>query len=185
MSHSLNRRVFTRGALVASVGGLSACSASDPLEDVAEPLGDFRLGLTIVVPDNVRKVPPSRDASQDELKTTLESEIDRRFRRYDGPRVYHIAVALDGYSLAPPGIPVVLTPRSIMVITANIWTADPQEKILGPEQIVTFEGAETLLLGSGLVKTAEEQLATLSRNTASKIENWMRANGSAFDIGDV
>ncbi|MEM7644096.1 MAG: hypothetical protein AAF366_16470 [Pseudomonadota bacterium] len=184
MPQKLDRRAFTGFALALSAGGLSACSASDPLDDETEPLGDFRLSLTIVVPDNVRKVPPSRNASQDDLKASLESEIDRRFRRYDGTRDYHIAVALDGYSLAPPGIPIVLTPRSIMVVTANIWTVDPQEKVLGPEQIATFEGAETLLLGSGLVKTADEQLATLSRNTASKIENWMRANGAVFGIED-
>lgn len=182
MPSDLTRRNFNRLGLAASAGGLAACSIPDPLEEDLPPMGDFRLGFTIVVPDNVKQVPPSRNATQEELKASLESEIDRRFRGYDGAREYHIAVAILAYSLALPGIPVVLTPKSVMAVVANVWTADPQEKVLGPEQIVSFEGAETLLLGSGLVKSAEEQLQTLSRNTAFKIQVWMRKSPQLFGI---
>ncbi|MEM7711803.1 MAG: hypothetical protein AAF264_13885 [Pseudomonadota bacterium] len=182
MPPNLPRRSFNALALAGVAGGLAACEIADPLERDLPPMGDFRLGFTIVVPDNVKKVPPSRNATQDQLKASLESEIDRRFRAYDGAREYHIAVAIDGYALAPPGIPVVLTPKSIMAVTANVWTADPQEKVLGPEQIAVFEGVETLLLGSGLVKNAEEQLQTLSRNTAFKIQTWMTKNGPVFGL---
>ncbi|MEM7490948.1 MAG: hypothetical protein AAF390_17670 [Pseudomonadota bacterium] len=182
MPATVSRRAFNGLALAASAGGLSACAVSDPLETDLPPMGDFRLGLTIVVPDNAKKVPPSRNATKEELDAALSAEIDRRFRGYDGAREYHIAVAIDGYSLAPPGIPIVLTPKSIMAVTANVWTADPQEKVLGPEQIAVFEGADTLLLGSGLTKDAGEQLQTLSRNTAWKIQNWMRDNGAVFGL---
>jgi hypothetical protein len=136
-------------------------------------MGDFRLGLAIVVAETAQRIPPSRPASREELKATLTQEIERRFGGYDGGRAYHVAVSIDGFSLAPPGIPVVLTPKSILVVTANLWTADPQEKVLGPEQLLVFEGADTLILGSGLVKDREAQLRTLARNMAFKLQGWI------------
>ncbi|WP_298430433.1 hypothetical protein [uncultured Jannaschia sp.] len=178
MTTDLSRRAFAGLAL----GGLAGCAASDPLTEAPRDMGDFRLGLTIVVADKVKKIPPSRDATKEALIAAMTAEIDRRFRRYDGAREYHIAVAIDGYALAPPGIPIVLTPKSIMVVTANLWTADPQEKIRGPEQLTTFEGADTLLLGSGLVKSADEQLATLARNMSGKIQAWLLREPETFGL---
>ena len=112
----------------------------------------------------------------------MTSEIERRFGQYKGGKGFVVAVAIDGYALAPPGIPIVLTPKSIMVVSANLWTADPQEKIAGPEQLTTFEGADTFLLGSGLQKTADEQLTTLSRNMVKKIQSWLLRNPTWFDL---
>lgn len=70
-----------------------------------------------------------------------------------------------------------LTPKSIFIVTANLWEASPQRKIGGPEQITTFEGADTLFLGSGLMKDADAQMVTLARNMAFKIQSWMLRNG--------
>ncbi|WGH79184.1 hypothetical protein [Jannaschia ovalis] len=181
MSTPLSRRRFAMlGA--AACAGLAGCEAADPLTEAPREMGNFRLGFNIVVAENAKKIPPSRNAEPAEWQAVLKSEIDRRFGRYEGAKEFHIALNIDGYALAPPGIPIVLTPKSILVVSANIWSAELGQKILGPEQISTFEGADTLLLGSGLVKTADEQMVTLARNMAGKVQSWMLRNPEWFDL---
>ena len=178
MSATLTRRAFAG----LSLAGVSACAVPDPLGSDLPEMGNFRLASVVVVPETAKKIPPSRSASDADLKRVMTSEIERRFGGYTGDTDYIIAVAIDGYALAPPGIPILLTPKSILVVTANLWTADPQEKIGGPHQITTFEGANSLLLGSGLVKDAEAQLETLARNMASKIQSWLLRTPERFDL---
>jgi hypothetical protein len=168
-----------RGALGLGLAGLAGCAVPDPLSQAPRPMGDFSLANTVVVTDGMRKVPPSRDATPQDWERVMTSELERRFGGYDGATGYVIALAIDGYALAPPGIPVVLTPKSILVVTANLWRADPQEKLAGPHQITTFEGANTLFLGSGLMKDAEAQMRTLARNTAFKVQSWLLREGPA------
>lgn len=175
MIYQFSRRTFG-GLSVGGLAALSGCATPDPLTQDLPGMGDFQLALTVVVSEKAKKIPPSRGATPEALKSKMTSEIERRFGGYEGAKRYIIAVNIDGYSLAPPGIPIVLTPKSILVVSANLWTADPQQKIAGPEQITTFEGADTLLLGSGLVKDADEQLTTLARNMARKIQSWLLRN---------
>ncbi|MCK0169412.1 hypothetical protein MWU52_17805 [Jannaschia sp. S6380] len=181
MTETYSRRAFA-GLSLAGLAGLSACEAPDPLTQDLPPMGDFQLLQPIIVAENAKKIPPSRDATPEKLKSVMGAELARRFGRYQGGRDYYIAVNIDGYALAPPGIPVVLTPKSILVVTANLWTAEPQEKVAGPEQISTFEGADTLLLGSGLVKDADEQLTTLARNMSRKIQSWLLRSPERFGL---
>lgn len=180
MSISINRRTFAATGLAAA--GLSACAVPDPLDEDLPPMGDFELAFTVVVSENAKKVPPSRNAPPEMLKRVMTAEVERRFGRYQGGTGYVIALNIDGYSLAPPGIPVVLSPKSILVVSANLWRADPQEKLAGPEQITTFEGANTFLLGSGFTKDAEEQLRTLSRNMAKKVQSWLLRNPTLIGL---
>ncbi|PWJ20954.1 hypothetical protein [Jannaschia seohaensis] len=178
----LSRRAFSALSLAGASGALTACAIPDPLESEQRPMGDFELAFTVVVTNNIKKVPPSRDASPEAWEQVMTSELERRFGGYRGGKGYVIALAIDGYALAPPGIPLVLTPKSLLVVTANVWEADPQRKIAGPEQISTFEGANTLFLGSGLMKDAEAQMVTLARNAAFKIQSWMLRNGEMFGL---
>ena len=180
MSQMVSRRRFAGMALAGA--SLAGCAVRDPLEQELPPMGTFQLAAPITVASNAKKVPPSRDASEETLKRVMNAELVRRFGRYAGGTPFYVAVAIDGYSLAPPGIPVLLTPKSILVVSANVWRADPQEKIGGPQQITTFEGADTLFLGSGLMKDADEQLVTLSRNMAKKIQDWMLENPAWFGL---
>ncbi|MGB3556470.1 MAG: hypothetical protein WBA25_17715 [Jannaschia sp.] len=182
MTDRMSRRAFGGLSLAGAAGALSACATPDPLGEEMREMGDFQLGYTVIVSENAKKIPPSRNATPEQWKTVMTSELERRFGRYAGGKDYVIALAIDGYSLAPPGIPVVLTPKSILVVTANVWEANPQVKIGGPEQIVTFEGADTLILGSGLVKDAGEQMTTLARNMANKVQSWMISNGEWFGL---
>jgi hypothetical protein len=136
MNSRINRRTFATSGI--ALAGLSACAVKDPLGEDLPPMGDFELAFTVVVSENAKKIPPSRNATSGALKSVMTSEVERRFGAYKGGTGYVIALNIDGYALAPPGIPIVLTPKSIMVVSANLWRADPQEKLAGPEQISTF-----------------------------------------------
>ena len=182
MSLSLSRRAFGGLSLLGAASVLAGCETPDPVGEELRDMGDFQLAYTVVVSENAQKVPPSRDATPEQWKTVMTSEIERRFGRYQGGKDYVIALNIDGYALAPPGIPIVLSPKSILVVSANVWEANPQKKIAGPEQITTFEGADTLFLGSGLMKDAEEQMETLARNMAQKVQSWMLRNGEWFGL---
>lgn len=176
---------LSRLGLVAMMGVLAACAAPDPLEEDLPDMGDFRLSHNIVVAENMQQVPPSRNATPEEWQEIITSEIDRRFGEYEGERLYHIGINVDGYALAPPGIPIVLNPRSVLVLSVNVWDDALGEKLHEePEQIVIFEGSspETFLLGSGLTRTREEQMQVLARNAARRIQLWMLRNPDWFNI---
>ena len=181
----METRMDRRRAMALTLAGtatLAGCATPDPLGADLPDMGTFQLASAIAVTRGAKKIPPSRDASEAQLKAVMTEELTRRFGGYRGGRSFYVAVNVDGYALAPPGIPVLVTPKSILVISANVWTADPQAKIGGPEQITTFEGAETLLLGSGLTKDADAQLRTLCRNASAKVQAWMLRNPAWFDL---
>jgi len=180
-------RALSRFVLLGFVLVLSACAATDPLEEELPDMGDFQLAYNIVVADNIQQVPPSRSATAEEWIDVLTAEIDRRFGGYEGDRLYHIGVHVDAYALAPPGVPLVLQPRSILVISANVWDDELQAKLHEePEQMTIFEGAapETFLIGSGLARTREEQMQVLARNAARRIQLWMLQNPEWFSIDE-
>ena len=170
-----------RLALVCGLALLSACGASD-LDEPPVPLGDFALGLNIVVADNVQKVPISREASPEEWEEVMKEAVAARFGRYQGGRLYNIGISVDGYALAPPGIPVVAAPKSVLVITANVWDDATQTK-LNPEgeQFTVFEGmsGETVI-GSGLTRTKRKQMEVLSYNAVKRVEDWLAKHPEWF-----
>ena len=177
--------MLPRLAPLALLAALAACAAPDPLTDELPSMGNFRLAHNIVVADNMQQIPPSREATAEEWTTILTAEIDRRFGAYEGERLYHIGVAIDGYALAPPGIPLVLNPRSVLVLSVNVWDDALGEKLHDePEQILVMEGAaaETAVIGSGFARTREEQMQVLARNAARRIQQWMLDNPEWFDI---
>ena len=176
----LNRLCLAGLALV-----LAACAAPDPLDETLPDMGDFRLSHNIVVADNMQQVPPSRTATPEEWEEIITAEVDRRFGAYEGERLYHLGIAVDGYALAPPGIPVLLNPRSILVLSVNVWDDAAGEKLHeDPEQIYVFEGAapETFLVGSGIARNREQQMQVLARNAARRIQLWLLNNPEWFDI---
>ncbi len=147
-------------------------------KDLAQPpvdLGNFGLGLNIVVADNVQMVPISRPATVEEWETALQKAIDDRFGRYEGTKAYNLGISVDGYALAPPGIPVVASPKSVLVITANIWDDAAALKLNDKgEQIMVFESlSPEEVIGSGLTKSREQQLEQLAFNAAYAVEQWL------------
>jgi hypothetical protein len=181
----MSMTLLARLAAIGLVMLLAACAAPDPLDEELPDMGDFRLSFNIVVADNMRQIPPSRNATSEEWVEIMTSEIDRRFGAYEGDRLYHIAINIDGYALAPPGIPLVLSPRSVLVISANVWDDAAERKLHEePEQILIFEGrsADSMIIGSGLAYTREEQMQRLARNAARQVHLWMLDNPEWFSI---
>jgi hypothetical protein len=166
-----------------SLGLLAACATND-LADPPVPLGDFALGLNVVVADNMQKVPISRPATVDEWETAMKAAVDARFGRYQGAKLYNLGISVDGFALAPPGIPVVMAPKSVLVITANIWD-DAAQKKLNPEgkRITVFEGlSPESVIGSGLTRTKAQQMEALSYNAVKAVERWLLTNPDWFGI---
>jgi hypothetical protein len=172
-----------RTALLALPLLLAACGQSD-LAEPPVPLGDFALGLNIVVADKVEMVPISRKATPDEWEAAMKKAVEDRFGRYEGTKLYNIGISVDGFALAPPGIPVVAAPKSVLVVTANIWDDAAQQK-LNPEgrQFTVFESLSgDTVIGTGLTRTKKEQMDALSYNAAKKVETWLLENPEWFGL---
>jgi hypothetical protein len=177
---------LSRCLSVAALIVLAACAkAPDPLTDELPSMGNFRLGHAVLVSGNMQQVPPSRNATAEEWEAILGAEIDRRFGVYDGEKLYHLGIAIEGYALAPPGIPLVVNPRSVLVLSINVWDDALGAKLnTEAKQILVFEGTsrETMIIGSGLARGREEQMQVLARNAAREIQRWLRENPEWFDI---
>ncbi len=160
---------------------LISCGRQD-LDEPPVDLGPFKLGLNIVVADNMQMVPISRPATVDEWETGMKKAVADRFGRYDGDRFYNIGINVDAYALAPPGIPLVAAPKSVVVVTANIWDDASQVRLNAePKQFTIFENLSgDTVVGSGLTKTKHQQLAALSYNVAQALEGWFLQNPQWF-----
>jgi len=124
----------------------------------------------------------SRDATAEEWVESLSAAIDAQIGRYDAGGLYHLGVSVDQFVLAAPGVPLVLSPKSILQVSVTVWDNAKGQKINEtPEQILVFESfSGGSLLGSGLTRSREEQMAGLSANAAIKIENWLIENAAWF-----
>ncbi|MFT5796546.1 MAG: hypothetical protein ACI84R_000593 [Candidatus Azotimanducaceae bacterium] len=154
---------------------LAACNGASDLQEAPAPLGDFRLGHNIVVAPKVAKGPLSRPATEEELTTAMKAAIAERFDRYDGEKLYHFGVSVEGYVLAAPGIPILFAPKSILIINVTVWDDAANAKLNAePHQITVFESfGKGPVVGSGYTQTAEQQLENLSQNASKAIERYM------------
>ncbi len=154
---------------------LAACGGSADLDEAPVPLGDFNLVHNIVVAPKAQRGPLSRKASEEQLVETMKSAIAERFDRYDGNRRYHFGISVEGYVLAVPGVPVVLAPKSIMIINLTVWDDAAGKKLNDqPEQITVAETFGTgAVVGSGYTLTAQQQLEQLSENAAKAVERYL------------
>ena len=162
-------------ALLTTFALLAACTPATPDEPL-EDLGAFSLGHNIVVASKMQEVPGSRDATQEEWTKVMTSEMDARFARYEGSKLYHFGISIEGFFLAPPGIPIVLSPKSVLAINVTVWDDAAGAKLNPTAKTFTvFEttSADSFLVGSGHSRTKEEQLRGLARNAVGQIEEWM------------
>ncbi|MGB7262122.1 MAG: hypothetical protein WBC68_08625 [Albidovulum sp.] len=166
---------------LAAIVLLSACAAED-LSKTPEPFGDFRLGFNVVVAKNAKPVGPSRKASAEEWEAALTEAIAAQLGRYEGDKLYHVGIGVDAYALAVPGIPILLSPKSVLAVTVNVWDDTAGRKINAePKQFTVFEGVSgETVIGSGLTRSREEQVALLSSNAASQINSWLVENKAWF-----
>lgn len=162
-----------------------ACGAKEDLTQTPEPIGQFRLGHNIAIADNVAKGPFSRDFTEDQLEAEVQRAVAERLRRYDGDGLYHLGIVIGGVVLAKPGIPVVYAPRSAMIVDVTVFDNSTQKKLNEePFRITASEGFRNAvpLVGSGYVRSPEEQLKNLSAEVARAIEDWLRENAEWFAV---
>ena len=174
------RRLF---AILIALTALAACS-SEPVDEAPEPIGDFQLGFLVpLASENLTQGPLSRTATPEEWESAMEAAFQPRFAVFDGGTFYHLGVIVEGYVLAQPGIPVVLAPKSALIFSVTvIEDATGTELLEEREQFTVLESLDAAsVLGSGLVRSKEEQMAILAQNAASRVETWMREQPWFFD----
>ena len=179
MARFLSRRAAL--ALITAFG-LSACASGAKLGEERAELGDFRLGHAVAVAENPTIGPASRKAPEGGWEKVLTAEIERRFGRYEGETLYHVAVAVQGYVLAIPGIPLVAAPKSILILGVTVWDDAAGKKLNDkPHRITVLESlsGETAI-SSGLTQSAEQQMQNLAQNAVAAIERWMATNPEWF-----
>lgn len=176
---------FARTILAALMLALvAACAPQNDLNKPPPPLGRFLLGVHAVITDNMEKGAISRTATGEEWQAALNKALVDRFGRYDGDTYYDMAITVDGYALAPPGIPVVLSPKSVLVIQVLVFYDAKQEMLdPKPKRFVVLEGASpATIIGSGLTRTKAQQMAVLSYNAVKKIQDWLLKHPEWFPM---
>lgn len=171
-------------ALTAATLALAACETRTGLNAPPAELSHFKLGHVAVIADKATKAPISRDATAEQWTAALTKAVRERFERIDGDTFYHLGVNVDGYALAPPGVPLLVSPKSVLIVSVTLITDTEGGKVLNPkpEQLTVFETLSgDSVVGTGLTKTAEEQMANLSFNAALAIEDWLSKNPQFFD----
>jgi hypothetical protein len=156
---------------------LTACTPSTEVSQA--PLGDFRLGHSIVIADNVQEGPFSRDLIENEIEVAMQNAIRQRLGRFDGDGLYHVGVYIGAAVLALPGVPLIYTPQSNFVFEVNVFDNATRQRLNPePHRMIVGEGFENTVpvLGSGLTRDRHEQIANISANAARQIEAWLREN---------
>ncbi len=167
--------MFRLLALLASVVVMAACTNPNDLDEAPVDLGDFRLGHNVVVASKMMRGPVSREATAEEWQEALGTAISDRFGRYEGDKLYHLGVSVEGYVLAYPGIPIVGSPNSVLILLVTVWDDEAGAKMNEPpEQITIMETISgNTILGSGLTQSKEVQMQNLSRNASKQIETFL------------
>lgn len=181
MSFAPNRRAFLGTALVTIL--VAACTQRVEIGDVPPELGRFKLGHLAIITEKMTKSPVSRDVTEEEWQTVLDSAIKARLGRIEGDTFFHLGVTVDGFAVAPAGVPLVVAPKSVLIISVTAFEDKPGAPRLNPKphQITVFEefSGETAL-GSGLMRQKDKQMDVLAQNAATAIERWLVENAQWF-----
>jgi len=171
--------------LTFTFGLLAACATPDAEKAPPPPMGDFLLGHNIVVADDAQAGPLSRKADPDDWEAALKETINEQLGSYDGDHYFHIGTHVDAYVLAVPGVPFVATPKSVLILSVNVWDDRTGQKLTEePKQLTVFERSEksTFIIGSGLRNSKAAQMRNLSRNAARVIQNYLLENPEWFGL---
>lgn len=172
-----SRRALLLSGLAALV--LAACTPREEIGVAPTELGNFKLGHLAIVTEKMTQSPVSRNVTEEEWQAALNKAIKDRLGRLQGDTFYHLGVAVDGYAVAPAGIPLVVAPKSVLIISVTLFEDKPGAPRLNPkpEQITVFEElASDTVLGSGLGRDKAKQMEALAHNAATAIEKWLVAN---------
>lgn len=175
---------MTRFFAIAALCLLAACAGKNDLDEPPTPLGNFELGHNIVVAPHPAKGPLSRDVEEQEWIDTMTTAMEQRFGSYEGGKLYHLGVSVDGYVVAQAGIPLVVAPKSILILNVTLWDDAKGAKVNEePERVMVFESLnEKTLVGSGLTQSKQEQMDNLAYNAAKRIQLWLSKNLEDFGM---
>lgn len=173
---------FARLAAVLTSAALLAGCAVNDLDDTPQPMGRFLYGHNVVVSKDLEIGPMSREVADGDWVPTLRKAMNDRFSRYDGDKYYHTSIVVRGYVLAEAGLPVIAAPKSVLIADAYVYSdeAGPTPLNEEPKSITVFEEGGDVIVGSGLTRTAEEQMESLARNLAKSVHTWMLENKEWF-----
>ena len=154
---------------------LTVACGETQMNEAREDLGEFSARVTYVHTDKARQWPTSRDAEGSEWNAPLQNALDTRMRRYEGRQQYDVAVTLEGFLLAPAGIPLILSPKSVAVVNVFVYDVERTEFLAKEHQMEIFESTtgQSALLGSGNARSKEEQIQGLALNIVDKLEEYM------------
>ena len=160
-----------------ALGIMVACSPVADLSAPPEPLANFSLGFVVPqISDTVAQGPVSRSATAKEWEAVLTPAFEERFSRFEGDRLYHIGIFVDGYVLAQPGVPIILSPKSALIF--RILLIDDETGMTlndAQEHFNVFESfSGSSFIGSGLTQSKEEQLKNIAEVAAKRTERWLR-----------
>lgn len=166
--------------MFATCGLLAACGETQ-LNEAKEDLGEFSARVTFVYTDKALIWPTSRAATGAEWQVPLQQALDTRLRRYEGSQEYDVSISLEGFVLAPPGIPILFAPKSLAVVYAYVYDVEKEEFLVRKHRMEIFESTtgESALVGSGHARTKEEQIDGLSLNIVDALEEYMAEQHAA------
>lgn len=161
-------------ALLTGMALLSACTESS-VNEPPEELGAFKLRVNYTFAEKAVKGPVSRDATAKEWEIALKDALTSRLGRFDGPQEYDVAVTLEGYMLAPAGIPVLYSPKSTAIVNLFVYDVAQKKYLVKEHQMQVLEDTtqESLVVGSGHSRTKQEQMAGLALKVALRVEDYM------------
>ena len=162
---------------------LTACGGvRDDLSVQPEPVGQFLPGHLIAVANEPQLGPFSRRVEDQAWVDSMQTALGDRFRRFEGDRLFHVGVAVEGYVLALPGIPLVYSPKSVLIFSVNFYEDATRERLNEePIQLTVFAPCCGVPFSpSGFTKTAEEQMEGLAFNAARAVQRTMRENAQWF-----
>ena len=169
--------------LIAGLGLLTACESND-LKKPPVPLGDFVMGINVVVADTAQVPGISRQVSADQWEAAMKQAMVDRFGRYEGSRIYNFGINIDGYVLAPPGVPVVASPRSALIITVHVFDDATQTELNpGGKRLTMVEGVSPeSCIGSGWTQSKDQQLARMAYRGALAVQRYLLENPEWFGL---
>ena len=165
------QRILT---LITGLALLGACTQTQLYEE-PESLGEFNLRVNYAYAEKAKQGPVSRDATPKEWEDAIQKAVDTRLGRYEGAQEYDIGISLEGYMLAPPGIPVIYNPKSTAIVLVNVYDVREKEFLAKGKQFQVLEDTtgESALTGSGNTRTREEQMNGLALKVADRVEEWL------------
>ncbi|MCX8952906.1 hypothetical protein OU790_05600 [Ruegeria sp. NA] len=160
--------------LITGLALMGACTQTQVYEP-PESLGEFKLRVNYAFADKAVQGPVSRDATPDEWTKAIQNAVDIRLGRYEGTQEYDIGISLEGYMLAPPGIPIIYNPKSTAIVLVNVYDVKKEKFLAKGKQFQVLEDTTggSALKGSGHERTKEEQMAGLSLKIADRVEEWL------------